>query len=107
MGIEAPEADSPLPGYQIVLDTPAQQPEEDFMPASRIIFGLMITGKDMVHEYLGRKSMDSFLNQSYARKVLVIVNDSPDYSMIDGPSECLRARQLPGRLGSDRAWLNS
>ncbi|EDQ86923.1 uncharacterized protein MONBRDRAFT_10406 [Monosiga brevicollis MX1] len=93
--IEAPNADSPLPGYQIVLDDPVRQPEDGFIPGNPIVFGLMITGKDLYHEYLGRKSMDCFLNQTYDRKVLIVVNDSPEYSMVDGPSEWLRARQLP------------
>ncbi len=50
------------------------------------VYGLMITGKDAYHEKLARRSIDSFLAQTYREKHLIIVNDGP-YSFHDIKSD--------------------
>lgn len=52
------------------------------------IYGLMITGKDFFHYELAKRSVASFFNQTYSSKQLVVVNDSPEYSLA-GLHPCL------------------
>ncbi|EDQ86480.1 uncharacterized protein MONBRDRAFT_10800 [Monosiga brevicollis MX1] len=84
-------SDGHLPKVQIQLAQPPAvhdrkkpQAEED-----RIIFGTMITGKDRLHEFLAEKSASAFAAQDFARKVLIVVNDSPDYSITHYDIPCV------------------
>lgn len=43
------------------------------------IYAVMITGKDLFHKALAERSIESFLQQTYPNKHLIIVNDG-DYS---------------------------
>ncbi|EDQ84387.1 uncharacterized protein MONBRDRAFT_12882 [Monosiga brevicollis MX1] len=65
----------------------------DEVPADPTFFALMITGKDEAHEYFARKSMESFVHQAATRKVLVIINDSPKYTLTGPVSEWLADMQ--------------
>eukprot|EP00730_Choanoeca_flexa_P017716 TRINITY_DN8565_c0_g1_i1.p1 TRINITY_DN8565_c0_g1~~TRINITY_DN8565_c0_g1_i1.p1 ORF type:complete len:316 (+),score=67.62 TRINITY_DN8565_c0_g1_i1:352-1299(+) len=52
-------------------------------PQKETIVGLMVTGKDAEHKQFALNAVESFLNQSYPSKALVIINDSPIYRITD------------------------
>jgi len=85
-----PESETSLPRLELV---PQNNLSNGFdqVPANPTFFALMITGKDEAHEFLARKSMESFVHQAATRKVLVIVNDSPSYSLTGPVSDWLAA----------------
>lgn len=48
-----------------------------FLLAEETIYAIMVTGKDLFHKELAERSIESFLNQTYENKKLIIVNDGP------------------------------
>eukprot|EP00730_Choanoeca_flexa_P016611 TRINITY_DN7889_c0_g1_i2.p1 TRINITY_DN7889_c0_g1~~TRINITY_DN7889_c0_g1_i2.p1 ORF type:complete len:418 (+),score=64.18 TRINITY_DN7889_c0_g1_i2:169-1422(+) len=68
-------------------------------PDHELIVGVMITGKDKEHEYLALRSTWSFFNQTHKSRILVVVNDSPDYSLRSDFFPCMVELGVPTDSG--------
>ncbi|EDQ89309.1 uncharacterized protein MONBRDRAFT_32379 [Monosiga brevicollis MX1] len=90
----APGEEGAIPKLEIVPEQALAANYEE-TPTHPTMFALMITGKDQAHEYFARHSMLSFAHQSAARKVLVVINDSPNYTLT-GPPAAWLSEASPG-----------
>lgn len=88
---QAPTSPDAIPTLTVTPSMSIDIREGETMPQDPIMFALMVTGKDKAHEYLARKSMASFAAQTMRHKVMVVINDSPDYSLVGPPSDWLAA----------------
>ncbi|EDQ88146.1 uncharacterized protein MONBRDRAFT_9465 [Monosiga brevicollis MX1] len=88
---QAPTSPDAIPTLTVTPSMSIDVREGETMPQDPIMFALMVTGKDKAHEYLARKSMASFAAQTMRHKVMVVINDSPDYSLVGPPSDWLAA----------------
>lgn len=88
---QAPTSPDAIPTLTVIPSMSIDIREGETMPQDPIMFALMVTGKDKAHEYLARKSMASFAAQTMRHKVMVVINDSPDYSLVGPPSDWLAA----------------
>eukprot|EP00047_Mylnosiga_fluctuans_P008740 m.259967 g.259967 ORF g.259967 m.259967 type:complete len:335 (+) comp23099_c0_seq1:39-1043(+) len=70
------------------------------MPASTMVFALMITGKDALHYRLANLAIKSFVQQTHPSKALVIVNDgSGTPTLPDSSASCICELRVPRKDG--------